>query len=131
MDINLDQFTVKHQNNNHSMDNKFYSLIGDEDYLDDDLNPRLNKEDNKTIAKALKKTDNLSYRYFIKIGAYGKIYNPISIYDPDSKQPKFMTRVRKSEWEFQEVSPKVFDYYINFLRTKNTAWLNNAEREQL
>jgi hypothetical protein len=131
MDINLDQFTVKHQNNNQSMDNRFYSLIGDEDYLDDDLNPRLNKEDNKTIAKALKKTDNLSYRYFIKIGAYGKIYNPISIYDPDSKQPKFMTRVRKSEWEFQEVSPKVFDYYINFLRTKNTAWLNNAEREQL
>lgn len=130
MDINLDQFTVKHHNNNNSIDSKFYTIIGDEDYLDDDMNPRLKQDNNKTIAKALKRSDNLSYRYFIKIGAYGKIYNPISIYDPDSKQPKFMTRVRKSEWEFQEVSPKVFDYYINFLRTKNIAWFNNAEREQ-
>jgi hypothetical protein len=129
MDINLDQFTVKHHNNS-SIDSKFYTIIGDEDYLDDDMNPRLKQDNNKAIAKALKKSDNLSYRYFIKIGAYGKIYNPISIYDPDSKQPKFMTRVRKSEWEFQEVSPKVFDYYINFLRTKNIAWFNNAEREQ-
>lgn len=130
MDINLDQFTVKHHNNNSSIDSKFYTIIGDEDYLDDDMNPRLKQDNNKTIAKALKRSDNLSYRYFIKIGAYGKIYNPVSIYDPDSKQPKFMTRVRKSEWEFQEVSPKVFDYYINFLRTKNVAWFNNAEREQ-
>ncbi len=29
----------------------------------------------------------------------------------------------------KEVNAKVFDLYINFLATKNTAWLNNAERE--
>jgi hypothetical protein len=104
-------------------------MSGQEDYLDQELNPRLKKDNDKTVAKALARSDNSSYKYLIKIGAYGKIYNPISIYDPDAKQPKFMTRVRKSEWEFKEVSPKVFDHYINFLRTKNLSWFNNAERE--
>jgi hypothetical protein len=129
MDVNFDEFIVKKELTKTNTANKFYTMSGQEDYLDQELNPRLKKDNDKTVAKALSRADSSSYKYLIKIGAYGKIYNPISIYDPDAKQPKFMTRVRKSEWEFKEVSPKVFDHYINFLRTKNMSWFNNAERE--
>jgi hypothetical protein len=42
---------------------------------------------------------------------------------------KQMRHAGKPEWEFKETNEVVFNKYINFLRTKNIAWLNNAERE--
>jgi hypothetical protein len=30
---------------------------------------------------------------------------------------------------FKEVSRKVFDFYLSFLRTSNISWINHAERE--
>jgi hypothetical protein len=73
-------------------------------------------------------TDNLPTRYYIKVGTYGKIYNPIGLYS-EGQNTKFLSKIGRKQFEFKEVNQRVFDFYINFLSTKNMAWLNNAERE--
>ena len=106
---------------------EYYTPLGDHDYLDDNNKPRANQENNKVVAKAIT-TDNKPTRYYVKVGAYGKIYNPIGLFS-EGKNTKFLSKIGKNEFEFKEVNLKVFDLYTNFLATRNTAWLNNAERE--
>lgn len=105
----------------------YYTILGDHDYLDNNGKPRSNDENNKVAAKSII-TDNKPARYYIKVGTYGKIYNPIGLFS-EGKNTKFLSKIGRKEFEFKEVNAKVFDLYINFLTTKNTAWLNNAERE--
>ena len=104
----------------------YYTLFGQHDYLDNDNYPRLEDGTGDVLAKKISSNDG--ERYFIKLGAHGKIYNPIGLYS-EGMSNKFMTKIGKKAWEFKAVSPKVFSLYTNFLKTKNIAWLRNAERE--
>jgi hypothetical protein len=103
---------------------KHYTILGNHDYIDDDDNPR--SEESKAMAKSITASNNT--RYFVKIGMYGKIFNPIGLHS-EGRQDKFLSKIGRKEWEFKEVNPKVFDLYINFLKSRNIAWLNNAQRE--
>lgn len=103
---------------------KHYTILGDHDYIDNDDYPR--SEESKAMAKSI--TANNNTRYFVKIGTYGKIFNPIGLHS-EGRQDKFLSKIGRKEWEFKEVNPKVFDLYINFLKSRNIAWLNNAQRE--
>jgi hypothetical protein len=104
----------------------YYTVFGDHDFIDEDNNPRVK---NKKDALAYVKTDEYDRDYFyIKVGTYGKIFNPIGMYS-EGKSNKFLAKIGKSEYTFNKVNTKVFDMYMNFLKTKNLAWLNNAERE--
>jgi hypothetical protein len=47
----------------------------------------------------------------------------------EGQNNKFLSKIGREEWQFKEVNEKIFDLYLNFLSTKNIAWLNNAERE--
>jgi hypothetical protein len=69
-------------------------------------------------------------RYFIRLDQRGKIYNPLSVYE-DNQQNKFVNKVCKEGNKFKDVNGKVFGLYLTYLRTKNLAWLNNAEREMI
>lgn len=106
---------------------EFYTILGDHDFLDNNGKPRANEENIKVVAKTIT-TDNKPSRYYIKIGTYGKIYNPIGLYS-EGKNTKFLSKIGRKQFEFKEVNNKIFDLYLNFLTTKNIAWLNNAERE--
>ena len=66
--------------------------------------------------------------YYVKRGKYGKLYDPIGMYS-EGTQKKQMRHAGKPEWSLQTTSKLVFDQYTNYLKTKNSAWLNNAERE--
>lgn len=105
---------------------EFYTLIGKHKFLDKDKNPRLENDCDSVFAKKI--INESSYKYYIKVGTYGKIYNPIGLFSEGTAN-KFLARAGKKAWEFKEVNSKIFDMYIKFLRTKNMAWLNNAERE--
>lgn len=102
-----------------------YTIFGNHDFIDDDQNPRTN-DPSKSLAKHT--LTNSKHKYYIKIGSHGKIYNPMGLYSEGTSN-KFLAKIGKNAWEFTEVNQKVFDMYLNFLRTKNQAWLNNAERE--
>lgn len=110
--------------NESNIEVKNYTILGNHDYIDDDDNPR--SEESKAMAKSI--TANNNTRYFVKIGTYGKIFNPIGLHS-EGRQDKFLSKIGRKEWEFKEVNPKVFDLYINFLKSRNIAWLNNAQRE--
>lgn len=106
---------------------EYFTILGDQDYLDESGRPRAKEENNKVVAKA-SKIDDHAPRFYIKVGTYGKIYNPIGLYS-EGQNSKFLSKIGRKEFEFKEVNQKIFDLYVNFLSTKNLAWLNNAERE--
>lgn len=106
---------------------QYYTLSGMEDFIDDQQMPRVTKINEKTFAKKIIRDDG-TIRYSVKLNPNGKLYNPVSMYGQD-KGNTFLDRVCRSNDRFKNVSLKTFDLYINFLKTKNLAWLNNAERE--
>lgn len=65
-------------------------------------------------------------RYYVKVNPQGLLYNPMGILDEGTlnKDLKY-----KKQWQFREVNKKVFNFYLNFLKTKNPLWINNANRE--
>lgn len=103
-----------------------YTVIGLQDYLDNDSNPIIESDiEKKAFAKKI--TTNNIDKFYIKVGTYGKIFNPIGMYS-EGKNTKFLSRAGKNEYQFKKVKKEIFDMYLNFLSTKNLAWFNNAER---
>lgn len=108
--------------------NEFYTLSGMEDFIDNNNNPRLNKEtDSNIFAKKIVRADS-TIRYSLRLSKDGKLYNPMSIYGKENNI-NFLDRICRASGKFKDVSYKTFDMYVNFLKTKNVAWLHNAERE--
>jgi len=104
----------------------FYTILGKHKTIDSEGNPILIQECDNVFAKKINNENTV--KYFIKVGLYGKVYNPIGMYS-EGRHTKFLTKAGKKEYDFKQVSEKVFDMYLRFLRSKNIAWLNNAERE--
>jgi len=108
--------------------NEFYCIRGEEDFIDSNNNPRCNSENNdKVLAKKIVRDDGI-IKYTIKLDNNGKIFNPMSIYGA-TKISSFLDRVCRAQNKYKEVNLKAFNMYLSFLKTKNIAWLNNAERE--
>jgi hypothetical protein len=109
-------------------ESEFYTVLGMEDFLDKQENPRLSDENSqKVLAKKIVRADN-SIRYSVKVDNRGKAQNPISIYGSEIDN-SFLDRICRSNDKFKDVSEKAFSLYVKFLKTKNVAWLHNAERE--
>jgi hypothetical protein len=106
-----------------------FTISGKQTEKDSDGFPRLD-EDQQDHYDAYAKRITLGKRvkYYVKRGRYGKLYNPIGMYSEGTAK-KQMRHAGRPEWEFKETNETVFNKYINFLRTKNVAWLNNAERD--
>tara|TARA_Y100000310_G_scaffold303187_1_gene341286 strand:- start:67 stop:489 length:423 start_codon:yes stop_codon:yes gene_type:complete len=68
------------------------------------------------------------YKLYVKFGLDGFMYNPWGLYSEGTNN-KMAKHSGKMAWAFRQVNDKSFSYYLDFLRTRNTAWLNNAERE--
>jgi hypothetical protein len=118
----------KETQNLSSQDVEYYTMLGDHDFIDDNQRPRAKKEKSGVVAKQI--TKNTNKKLYIKIGTYGKIFNPMGMFS-EGKNEKFLAKIGRKEFEFKEVNQKVFDMYLNFLSSKNLAWLNNAEREMV
>ena len=82
------------------------------------------------MQKKITINSNKTIRYFIRLDQRGKIYNPLSVYE-DNQQNKFVNKICKEGNKFKDVNGKIFGLYLTYLRTKNLAWLNNAEREMI
>lgn len=119
-------FFIKQNKENVDKSTELYTIIGKHQFLDKNKNPRTNTETNDTCAKKI--SSGSSVKFFIKTGIYGKIYDPIGLYS-EGTSAKFLARAGKKAWDYKQVNNKVFDMYLSFLRTKNKAWLTNAERE--
>jgi len=105
---------------------EYYTVFGQHDYLDNYQFPRLEDGTGDVLAKSI--TIDNTTKHYLKLGSHGKIYNPIGMFSEGTSN-KFLSKIGKKAWEFKSVSPRVFSLYIKFLKTKNIAWLRNAERE--
>ena len=115
----------------------FYTIKGQETFIDKQNFPRINgdlttvKEDSKVFAYKVQYTNpngHESEKYYVKRGKHGRLFNPIGLFS-EGNSGKIMKHSGKLEWTLQSVNQKCFDYYINFLRTRNEAHLSNAERQ--
>lgn len=105
-------------------EDSYYTFFGSEDYLDDDGCTRQKTEQNNTFAKVQ------SGKYYVKTGLDNRLYNPIGMFS-EGQHSKVLSKIGKNEFNFKRVNSKVFNLYLTFLKTKNLAWLNNANRELL
>lgn len=121
-------FSINNTETNSDILTEYFTILGQHERLDLDDNPILIKNTQEALAKKTIAQPNNKTKYWIKIGAHGRIYNPMGLFS-EGKSNKYMERYGKSEWRFRQVNKKVFDMYISFLRTKNIAWLHNAERQ--
>ena len=111
-----------------------YTIIGQQDEDDVDGNPiindskSINAEDRPTAYAKRTKTQAGRFKYYVKQGDRAKLANPIGMY---AETLKAKPKEGRPSWKFREVSLKVFNKYVQFLKTKNTAWLIQAEREMI
>ena len=110
-----------------------YTMSGKHDYLDEKDNPVLMDTDEEeaedrdlTFAKRVQVKGG-AVRYFIKQGPDGRLFNPLGF--DEWTHNKTRHRTGEKIWSYHEVSPQAFSLYLKFLRTKNTAYHKNAERE--
>ena len=112
-----------------------YTFSGEQDFFDDDGFPMIDLGEDfdddffqEEDAYAIKISKGRKINYYVKRGKYGKLFNPIGMYS-EGRKGQQMRHAGRPEWRFEPTNEKIFNYYINFLKTKNSAWLNNAERE--
>lgn len=134
MKINMSEFV----SNNKEPEQKFYTKQGQESYIDEDNNYRLSTDCPQVYAKAIRKRlsksfsgdRNLAYAFYIKTDPSRNLYNPMDLHTIEPKLKKsFINKVCKSELVFTEVTESIFIKYLTFLRTSNTKWLSEAQRE--
>jgi|TARA_R100001163_G_scaffold12639_1_gene11827 hypothetical protein len=106
-----------------------FTIFGKHSSSDDDGYPRLpSEEQDHHNAYAKRVSVGNRIKYYVKRGRYGRLYNPIGLYSEGTAK-KQLRHAGRPEWQFKEATEQVFDKYIKFLKTKNVAWLNNAERD--
>ena len=110
-----------------------YTVIGKEDYIEEQsgvpcLSVELDAAKTHLYAHAMKVSGAAGCRFFVKQGPYGKLFNPLGLFS-EGQESKRSRHTGRLEWELKEVKEKVFNFYVNFLRTKNLSYINNAERE--
>lgn len=113
-----------------------YTIFGKHDDVDNEGKPTLSNVEYEGESPLLAERRDDAYakvvvsedrnRYYVKQGPNGKLFNPVGLYQEGKVTRK---RAGESQWKFREVNKKVFDLYTQFLKTKNIAWLTNAERE--
>lgn len=125
--LNDDTFIFSNNKSNLIPDETIlYTIIDQHNFIDNDNNPRLSEDSNRVYAKKIIK--NNTQKYLIKVDNTNKFYNPLS---PVSsiKPTKILQTISIPKNQFKQVNQEIFSMYLNFLRSKNEAWLHNAERE--
>lgn len=125
----MDNFIFKPTSKeNSSVEQKFYCLIGEEEFIDNDGYPRLNTNSKKVLAKTTVR-DNIT-TFAVKVANNNKLYNPLD-YGLQDKSYSIVDNVCRPQDKFRTVNENIFNLYLNFLTSKNITWLTQAEREIL
>lgn len=133
-------FNIKPNIDQQQASNEYYCVIGQEDFVDENGNPRIKSDDDpKIMAKAMANKpskhisplNKMELRFYIKTKQNNVIFNPVPIESTvkDKEAFSFINNTCKGGIQFQEVPKSVFDKYVSFLRTKSIKWLNAAQRE--
>ncbi len=119
--------------------NKYYTFLGKEDFIDDKGFARAKNESKEVYAKCSLSqkpkhivsrsnlgVDKTSYKYYIAINSNKEAYNPDN---PNQPKANFIDNVCRDNTKFQEVNQYIFEKYVNFLMTKNDGWIREINRD--
>lgn len=104
----------------------FYTMVGtNESRKSTEGNYLLQEENDKTYAKKLIRGSKEFY--FVKINRVGHCFDPLGMYEIGSSSAT-KARTQDKNFQFKQVNEKVFHFYLEFLKSKNNAYLLNAQR---
>lgn len=120
-----------------SDESRFYTTLQYQDFVDEDNNSRSSIENNKVFAKAIKnglsrdmtKSGGQYFRYYVRCSPNKTLHDPFPKYSVSDNKQSFIDKVCKSENTYREVTPSVFEKYINYLKTESLQWLKSAQNE--
>ena len=72
-------------------------------------------------AKTIQNKSSEKLTYYVKHGK-GTLFDPWGMYEGREKQVN---------WKFKKVTDEVFDFYMRYLKTRNTNFLAQAERRTI
>lgn len=121
-----DSIYTKKRDVTETSNTEFFTIYGEEEFLVDGY-PQRKHDDTLVYAKKIQKRDGM-YKYMIKLSNNGKLYNPVAIVG-EEKRSTFLDKICRSNDKFKIVNEKAFNWYVEFLKSKNLAWFYNAERE--
>jgi hypothetical protein len=107
----------------------YYTTSGDQEFFDEYQLPRVSNLSDKTYAKKTKNKEGVE-RFFIRLALNNKLYNPTSKLGME-RTKSFLDNVVREDRKFKSVNKKTFDLYVSFLKTKNSSYYLNAEREDI
>lgn len=132
MRVNVSNFFMR--NDNH--ESCFYTISGQGDYIDDNGMSRTSTEKSNTYAKKIKNKKNKtllrtnSFTYYVISKPNKRLFDPSIIHSVENKNKiNFIDSVCKGGIGLIEVNESVFNKYLNFLKTKNISWLEEAQKE--
>lgn len=110
----------------------YYSHTSDQEYLDENGFPRVSKDNEKVLAKAVPNQfkkhitngNQTSYKYYILFQT-----NNMYGYEAKIKTNQHIDRICKANTHFKEVNIHIFKKYLEYLKTQNTQWLKEAQRD--
>lgn len=105
-----------------------FTILGQQDKLQGKL-PVLTKGTpaKSQFAYAKKNTNGNKNTYFVKVDNNGHLYNPMAI----DRQMTLKSKLLKDEvTKFIRVSEVCFNFYLEFLKSKNVLHLKSASRER-
>tara|TARA_A100001201_G_scaffold143625_1_gene146285 strand:+ start:4061 stop:4489 length:429 start_codon:yes stop_codon:yes gene_type:complete len=73
--------------------------------------------------------EGITDKYYVKYGSKGFMYDPWGLYSEGTESKKSYGDTPDNA--FRRVNKKSFFYYMDYLKSRNKAWLNNAEREAI
>jgi len=95
--------------------------------------PEISIDDPKCYAKKsrISKPDGQFYeKYFIKISPDGFLYDPFGLHT-EGKEAEFAReeKLGRPTWSWVDITKRCFNFYLQYLETRNAGYLKNAERE--
>lgn len=138
MRVNHQNFDICHQSSSSDNDtSRFYTTQEGSEFLDTQGFFRTKQDGNIVFAKAIRDklsknitNKTLNYSYYIKASPNRILYDARKLYSlKEGSDHDYINSVCKSDHSFIQVSEAVFNKYINFLKTGNIQWLNQAQRE--
>ena len=85
-------------------------------------------DNDECVAKCLVHSDSNRLVAYVKVDSFGHIFNPWGMTTPNPRAHNMEINGQPA-YRWKRVSDKSFDFYLEFLKTKNELWYVNAERE--
>ena len=134
MKINHDSFKV----NNGTAESRFYVKKGDQEYIDIEENYRVEKDSDivcakmvrNKLTKSVRNTTVKDYSYFIRTTPGKQIWNPFQKHTIEKNIEKnYIDLVCKDQTVYSQVTPSVFNKYLEFLKNGSAKKLQDIQRE--